>query len=106
MPTYRIESEDGDTTIVRTENAQASWAEATFWNGSNTISKATGSQWEHETLHKSAKGNYYAVHTSQWQGSADTARFLSPREAVQWLLANDHDELPEDLEALEEEVAE
>jgi len=105
MPTYRIESEDGDTTIVRTEKAQQSWDEATYWNGNNHISKATGSQREHETLYLSAKGNYYVEHTNQWQGSTPAAAFVTAQAAVLWLLANDHD-LPDALKAHEDEVSE
>jgi len=82
--------------VVDTESAAAHWEEATQWNGSNHISKATGSQWEHETLYKSSKGRYWVEHVSQWQGSTPHAFFLTHEEAARWLLSNEH-ELPEDL---------
>lgn len=82
--------------IVNTEAALECWQEAERWNGQNHISKATGSQWEHETLYKSAKGNYWVEHTSQWQGSTPHAFFVTPEEAARWLLSNEHD-LPADL---------
>lgn len=85
-----------DETVCNTEKAKASWEEASSWNGSNHISKATGSQWEHETLYRSAKGRYWVEHTSQYQGSLPGAL---------WLLANEH-ELPADLEQFEGEVEE
>lgn len=94
-----------DETMVNTEKAKASWEEATSWNGNNHISKATGSQWEHETLYRSAKGRYWVEYTSQWQGSLPGARYVAPREAALWLLANAHD-LPADLEQFEGEVEE
>jgi hypothetical protein len=64
MSKYRIEN-----TIVDTDRAKKSWDEDTRWDGHNHISKATGSQWEHEKLYRSRKGRYYVEHTSQWQGS-------------------------------------
>ena len=91
--------------IFDTERAAATWEEASDWNGSNHISRATGSQWNHETLHKSAKGRYYKVMSSNVQGSQDEMEILSPREAAAWLLLNDH-ELPDDLRELEGEVVE
>ena len=101
MSTYKLD----DNTIVKTENATQSWEEATRWNGNNWISKATGSQWDHETLHRSRKGRYWVEHTSQWQGKTAYAGWIDNRSAVAWLLANDH-ELPEDLQTLEAEVSE
>jgi len=91
--------------IFDTERAAATWEEASDWNGSNHISRATGSQWNHETLHKSAKGRYYVVRSSNIQGSQDEMEILSPREAAAWLLLNDHD-LPDDLRELEGGVVE
>ena len=101
MATYRM----SDNTVVRTENASQSWNEATLWNGSNHISRATGDQWTHQTLYRSRKGRYYVEHSSQWQGSADRAEWISNEEAVRWLLLNEH-EIPEELRALVEEVTE
>ena len=100
MARYEIEG-----TIVDTKNAAEKWEEETDWNGNNHISRATGSQWSHETLYRSAKGRYYVVHSSQWQGSTDSAEVIDEQEAARWLLANDH-ELPEDLARFEEEVSE
>lgn len=94
-----------DGTVVDVDNATKSWEEATRWNGANRISVATGSQWDHQTLHRSRKGRYWVECTSQWQGSTPHAEWLSPEAAAKWLLANDH-ELPEDLAALESEVSE
>ena len=82
--------------VVDTDKALECWQEAERWNGRNHISKATGSQWERETLYKSAKGNYWVEHTSQWQGSTPHAFFLTAEEAARWLLTNEH-ELPADL---------
>lgn len=99
----RYQMDDG--TVVDTKNATDVWEEATEWDGRNHISKATGSQWEHQTLYRSRKGRYYVVHSSQWQGRRSHAEWVSNHEAARWLLAND-EELPEELAKLEEEIAE
>jgi hypothetical protein len=100
MARYRIEG-----TIVDTDNASQSWEEATRWDGNNWISKATGSQWEHETLYRSRKGRYYVEHTSQWEGSTPHAEWVSPQEAARWLLLNER-EVPAELAEAVEQVAE
>ncbi len=102
MPKYKMD----DGTILNTEKAVEHWDEDTRWNGNNHISRATGSQWEHETLYKSAKGRYWIEHTSQYQGSLPYATMLEPSEAAAWLLANDHDDLPDDLESYRDELEE
>ena len=71
--------------------------EDTFWNGSNHISKATGSQWAHEELYRTASGNWVLYSWSQMQGSVDTWEHIDGRDATSWLIENDHD-VPEDLE--------
>ncbi len=101
MTRYRMD----DGTVVDTKNATQHWEENRRWDGRNNISVATGSQWEHEELYRSRKGRYYLEHTSQWQGSRDSASWVGNRAAAKWLLANDH-ELPEDLAPLAEEVSE
>jgi hypothetical protein len=103
---YRISDEDTDqVTVVNTEKAQKAWEETTRFDGSNRISRATGSQWEHETLYRSAKGRYYVEHVSQWQGSTPYAKFVAPEDAARWLLIHDHP-LPEDLSRYETDVSE
>jgi len=107
MTVFELVEEDGDKTgvLVDTDKAAKAWEEATFWNGNNHISKATGDQFTHETLYKSSKGRYYIVHSSQWQGSVDYATECHPELAAKWLLLNE-EELPEDLAALAGEVIE
>jgi hypothetical protein len=94
-----------DGTVIDTKLATQSWEEATFWDGNNPISKATGSQWHHQTLHKSRKGRYYIEHTSNWQGAREHVEWVSREEAARWLLTNAH-QLPDDLKELEAEVME
>jgi len=98
---YRME----DGNVVNTEKAAQSWEEDTYFNGHNRISKATGSQWNHETLYRSRKGRYYKVCESQWQGSTPHAEWVDEREAVKWLLLMEED-IPTDLTHLIDEVEE
>ena len=97
----RFEMSDG--MVVDLDNASASWEEATRWDGNNHISKATGSQWDHQTLYRSRRGRYYIVSSSQWQGSTPSAEWVSNEEAARWLLANGH-EIPDDLQDVANEV--
>lgn len=101
MARYRMD----DGTVVDTANSTQHWGEDTFFDGHNRISKATGSQWEHQTLYRSRRGRYYVEHSSQWQGSRDTAEWVSNAEAARWLLANEH-EIPAELKEAAEAVSE
>ena len=69
--------------------------EDTRWDGSNHISVATGSQWNHETLKRTVRGAFILWSTSQYQGVASHHRRLSDREARHWLVANGHGEAAE-----------
>lgn len=101
MATFRME----DGTIVKTENAKRTWEEATYFDGSNRISVATGSQWAHEELHCSRRGRYWLNHWSNYQGTRPYAEWVSEHEAARWLLINEKD-LPEDLAHLRNEIEE
>lgn len=67
------------------------YAEGTDHDGSNFISKATGSQWEHEYLYHTKKGKWILHHWSQWQGSTERWTIISPSDAAAWLIRNDRD---------------
>ena len=101
MSKYRTE----DGTIVDTDRATAHWEEDTRWDGHNQISRATGSQWTHQTLYRSRKGRFYTVHTSQWEGAQDHVEWVSPQEATRWLLINGHP-IPEELTQFVDDVEE
>ena len=100
MARYEIEG-----VIVDTNNATNEWDERTDWDGRNHISRATGSQWDHQNLYRSRKGRYYIVHQSQWQGSKSWAEWVSPQAATVWLLKMEH-EVPKDLEEFVEQISE
>jgi hypothetical protein len=67
------------------------YSEDTWFDGSNHISCATGSQWEHEALYKTASGRWVLNHWSQRQGSADCWAEISEEDAARWLIKNNKD---------------
>ena len=93
----RYEMSDG--MIVDTDNASARWKEAADFDGRNHISRATGSQWDHETLYRSRRGRYYIEQCSQREGCVPNAEWVSNEGAARWLLKMGHD-LPEDLKGM------
>jgi len=68
------------------------FAEDRDWNGSNWISVATGSQWHHEALYRTAGGRWVLNSWSQFQGVPERYEFISDARAREWLLKNGHDE--------------
>jgi hypothetical protein len=60
------------------------------WDGSNNISLATGSQWEHEALYRTAGGRWVLNSWSQLQGTTPEWVFATEGEAREWLLRNEY----------------
>ena len=65
------------------------WDESTRWDGHNHISRATGSQWEHQVLYRTASGHWIVNHASGFQ---DTWDEVSNDDAARWLVQNEHGE--------------
>lgn len=101
MTTYRMT----DGRIVKTDNAAKQWEEETDFDGSNHISRVTGSQWHHQTLFRSKKGNYWIESWSNYQNCPSTAEWISAKDAARWMLLNDY-ELPGDLSGYVDELEE
>lgn len=76
------------------------WQEDSWFDGSNMISRATGSQWAHQELYRTASGNWVLCDMSQYQNVETTYKLIEPSTAAHWLVANcSDDELSElDLE--------
>ncbi len=70
----------------------------TFFNGRNTVSKATGSQFDHEWLFETKSGKWVLNKFSDYQGSQETFEIISEQEAVEWFLRQGKD-LPEKFES-------
>ena len=61
------------------------------WDGNNHISRATGSQWDHQALYYTASGRWILNSWSQWQGTEDTYEEVSQADAIEWLISQDVD---------------
>ena len=77
--------------------------EERVWDGSNHISRATGSRTEHEILYRTAGGRYVLNWWSQWQGTIERYTDTDATAAEQWLRKQDlHDVADAWFEAVEE----
>lgn len=65
--------------------------EDTYFDGNNHVSRATGTQWNHEELYRTAGGRWILESTSQWQGSVDHYEEIDNEQAAAWLAQNDHE---------------
>lgn len=100
-----LTDEQGEATGRWYDPAKAdSWEEATRWDGNNHVSLATGSQWDHELLIRTAGGTWVLHRWSQWQGSRPSYRAITPKEAAAWFIRNEHTEVPEELTQYVEEA--
>ena len=78
--------------------------EDTWWDGRNDVSRATGSQFEHEVLYLTAGERWVKHNWSQWQGTSDVWEEIDPADAVRWLVVNGHEPhkgMDKDFSALE-----
>ena len=66
--------------------------EDTIWDGHNQISRATGTQWDHECLYITRRGLFVLRRWSQWEGSGETYQAVSQIDATEWLIRNGVDE--------------
>jgi hypothetical protein len=81
------------------ESCKASFEEDTRFDGHNQISKATGSQWVHETLYQTAKGAWVIKNSSAWRTKYTQ---VSNTEAATWLMINEY----ENSDAIPQEIKE
>ena len=79
----RVALTDGSGQWFDSDKAEK-FSEKSYWNGNNHISKATGSQWEHESVYLTKGGKWILNHWSQHQGSRETYEVVSDQEASEW----------------------
>jgi hypothetical protein len=68
------------------------YKEDTEWDGSNHISLATGSQFDHEALYRTKGGRWVLNTWSQWEGKQERYEFVNDATAKDWLLRNNEDD--------------
>ena len=71
-----------------------SWKAAYDHDGSNLICRATGCQWHHEVLLRTASGNWVLHEWSNYQGSLDIYTRISLDAATRWFIQNGREPLP------------
>lgn len=64
------------------------YKEESYWNGSNHISKATGSQWESEQLYHTKTGKWVLNCWSRREGTRETWDIVDDQTAYNWLINN------------------
>lgn len=79
------------------EDTAHEFAEDTYFDGHNMISKATRSQWSHETLYLTKSGKWVLNYCGN--GNTDYYRQVGIEEAATWLLTNDEitNDLPKEI---------
>jgi hypothetical protein len=82
---------DGSGGWFNLDNARV-FDELTRWNGNEYLSKATGSQWAHENLYRTAAGIYVLHHWSDWPGSTESYSEVTASGAAAWLSRNEYDQ--------------
>lgn len=87
----RIVLTDGSGRWFESDKAQM-WEEATWWDGNNHVSKATGEKFDHQRLYRT-KGGVWVLHTwSQWQGRRESYEEIDEDAAVRWFSLNEYEE--------------
>lgn len=92
----RIALTDGSGQWFDAEKAEM-YKEDTFHDGKNWISKATGSQWEHEAIYVTKSGKFILNHWSDFQGSHESYEVISKEDAAAWFAKQSFsdDEIPQ-----------
>jgi hypothetical protein len=62
------------------------YGEMQDWDGSNHISRATGSQWDHERLFLSSHGAWILNRWSERDGALETYARISVEQAAEWIV--------------------
>lgn len=92
MAKITVRDEHGEVEGWFTEDKALKFTEDASWDGSNWISAATGSQWTHEDLYRTAGGRWVLHWWSQESGVLGGYRFIDEDDALKWLLANRYEE--------------
>lgn len=86
----RIALTDGSGRWFSLETAEY-FKEDTYHDGNNWISKATGSQWYHQGLYRTAGGRFILNEYSNYQGTPETYKEVSNADAAAWFSINGYD---------------
>ncbi len=89
----RIALTDGSSKWFDLSSSEA-FFEAADFDGNTHISTATGVQWDHQRLYRTAGGRWILNSWSQWEGSTKTYVEITDAEAAAWLVIAREDPHP------------
>ena len=72
-----------------TDSAEC-YEERTRREGNHHVSLATGSQWEHEALYRTASGDWILNWWSDWRDCEERYELITESEAMGWLIRMKH----------------
>lgn len=84
----RVVLTDGSGRWFDASRAEA-WVEGQRHDGSNFVSLATGSEWAHEELYRTASGRWVLHSWRAEDGAPREYRAIEPIEAAIWLVRNE-----------------
>lgn len=93
MPRITFQTDNG-LAWFNTDSATR-YGEDTDWDGHNQISVNTKTQWDHETLYRTAGGRWVLCWYSDLQGTMARYEFIDDEPARAWLIHNGKDEVAE-----------
>jgi hypothetical protein len=95
MKRISLTSEESKGLWFDVEKAEK-YNEKDYWDGRNYISRATGSQWDHEMIFITKSGKFILNTYSQWQGKVETFEIISKDHAAIWFASQGFadDEIP------------
>lgn len=64
--------------------------ESRWFDGSNYISYATGTQWNHEELYRTAKNTWILHEWYDWQNGYEHWKVISLTDAEEWMANHGH----------------
>lgn len=83
MENSRMSLTDGSGRWIDLNTAEC-YNEKVYHDGSNYISKATSSQWEHQKIYVTKGGRFILYTWSNWQGSKDVIIEITKEDAAIW----------------------
>lgn len=99
----RIALTDGSNTYFDKDHA-TEYDEDTNWDGHNYVSVATGSDFNHQILYRTANGRWVLHSWSQREGSMDKYEAIPDADAFGWLVCNGHFKAVPDVELVSREI--
>jgi len=99
----RIALTDGSNTYFDKDRA-TKYDEDTNWDGHNNVSVATGSEFNHQILYRTANGSWVLHSWSQQERTVDKYEAIPDADAFAWLVCDGHFEAVPIVELVSREI--